>query len=207
VKFSVRELVYIGIFGALWGAVEMTLGAYLSVLQVPMRGTLLTSIGLLIVLVGRLFVPRPGSVLMMGIVTAIVKLMSIGGFLLNPMIAIVAESALAEAGLLLIGRPRRIGFVLAGALAVGWDFFHMFFTQGLLAGKGIYEIYLWTIRDASRILGIPTSYAIAGVLSMLLLRLALGAFVGFLAWDVAKTVLIRLAPGTIEPTTSAPVEQ
>jgi ABC-type thiamin/hydroxymethylpyrimidine transport system permease subunit len=199
-RFSVRELVYIGIFGALWGAVEITLGSYLSVIGLPMRGTLLTGIGLLFLLSGRLFVPKRGSVLMMGIVTAIVKLMSIGGFLLNPMLAILVESLLAEVGLTLVGQPRRAAFLLAGALAMSWDFFHRFLTQGLIAGRGVYEIYLWVVKDASDFLGIPVEYAVAGVVAMFLLRVVLGLVVGFLAWDVAGAVVARIAPAAISDT-------
>jgi ABC-type thiamin/hydroxymethylpyrimidine transport system permease subunit len=203
-RYSVRELVYIGIFGAMWGAVEITLGSYLNALRLPMRGTLLTGIGLLFLLVGRLFVPKRGSVLMMGVVTAIIKLMSIGGILLNPMIAILAESLLAEVGLTIVGQTRRGAFLLAGALAMSWDFFHRFLTQGLIAGRGVYEIYLWVVRDASELLGIPVEYAVAGVLAMFLLRVALGLVVGFLAWDVAGAVLARVAPGRAA---STPVKQ
>jgi ABC-type thiamin/hydroxymethylpyrimidine transport system permease subunit len=203
-RYSVRELVYIGIFGAMWGAVEITLGSYLNALRLPMRGTLLTGIGLLFLLVGRLFVPKRGSVLMMGVVTAIIKLMSIGGILLNPMIAILAESLLAEVGLTIVGQPRRAAFLLAGALAMSWDFFHRFLTQGLIAGRGVYEIYLWVVRDASELLGIPVEYAVAGVLAMFLLRVVLGLVVGFLAWDVAGAVLARVVPGRAA---STPVKQ
>lgn len=73
-----------GEFAALWGAVKMTLGSVLHVLNVSFSGVVLTSIGITIVLIGRRFVPRPGSVLFIGLVTAFLKMLSLGGIVLNP---------------------------------------------------------------------------------------------------------------------------
>lgn len=98
-RFTVRDLVYIGVFGALWGAVEISLGSVLHTLNVPFSGVFLTGIGIAIALIGRLFVPRTGSVLFIGLVTAFLKMFSLGGIVLNPMIGIVAESVLAEVAL------------------------------------------------------------------------------------------------------------
>ncbi len=111
-RFAVRELVYIAIFGAIWGAVEITLGSYLHVIFPPLAdtflvGLILTSIGTVVALIGRLFVPRTGSVLMIGVVTAILKMLSIGGVKIGPMAAILVESLLMELGLLAARAPRR----------------------------------------------------------------------------------------------------
>jgi hypothetical protein len=194
VRYSVRDLVYIGVFGALWGTLEMTLGAYLHALGIPLIGLIMGSIGALILLVGRLFVSRRGSTVMIGVVTAIIKLMSIGSVRLNPMIAILMESLLAEAGLLAARQARRSSFVLAGALAVSWDFFHRFLTQGLIAGRGLLEIYRWTVEDALHILGIPVAYAVGGIAALLALRVVAGMLAGLLAWDVGRVVTARVAP-------------
>ncbi|MEJ2554713.1 MAG: hypothetical protein P8186_00455, partial [Anaerolineae bacterium] len=156
-RFTVRDLVYIGVFGALWGAAEMTLGSLLHVLNVPFSGAVLAGIGITIALIGRLFVPRTGSVLFIGLVTALLKMLSLGGIVLNPMIGIVAESLLAEVVLSLWGRPRRASFVVAGGLAVFWPFVHPFFTQGILAGQGILTVYGWTLEKGANLLGLDPS--------------------------------------------------
>ena len=56
-KFSTRQLVTLAVFGTLWGVVEMSFGSVLKSLQIPFSGAVLASIGLLIVMVARLFVP------------------------------------------------------------------------------------------------------------------------------------------------------
>ena len=119
-KFTLRHLVYIAVFGALWGAIEMTLGAYLHVLlppganYLPLVGTAITALGLAVALVGRLFVPQAGSIFMIGVVAALLKLLSVGGVKLGPLLGILIESGLAEVVLLAAGRAGRF------ELCIGW---------------------------------------------------------------------------------------
>lgn len=201
-RFTIRDLVYIGVFGALWGAVEMTLGSVLHVLNVPFSGVILTGIGVIILLIGRLFVPRTGSVLFIGLVTAFLKMLSLGGIVLNPMIGIVAESLLTEVVLTATGRPRRATFVLAGALAAFWPFVHPFFTHGLLAGRGLLTVYGWTIEKGAELLGLDTSAVVLIVAGLIGVHLVIGAVAGLLGWDVGQTVQTRLQPSAKAPRVS-----
>jgi len=199
VRFTVRDLVYIAIFGAMWGALEMTLGSYLHLIFPPVVtpligvGTIMTSLGMVVALIGRLFVPKRGSVVMIGVITAILKALSIGGVVLSPMLAIIIESLLAELGLLLSRRPSRWGFALAGSLAVLWTFFHKFFGSYVFLGKGIYEVYLGVLRSGVQTLGIGMEYAYIIIALFLLVRLVTGAGAGWFAWEVGRSVQARLA--------------
>ncbi len=193
-RFTVRDLVYIGVFGALWGVAETSLGSLLHVLKVPFTGAFMGGIGITIALMGRLFVPRRGSVLLIGLVTACVKMLSVGGIVLNPMIGIVAEGVLAELTLSVLGRPRRLAFVLAGALATLWCFVHPFFTQGLLAGEGMLTVYGWTIQNGARLLRLDASAALLVLGLVVGIHLAIGTVAGLLAWDAGRLVAGRLRP-------------
>jgi len=197
-RFTTRDLVYIAVFGALWGVLEMSLGSYLHLifpsLATPLVGvgTIMTAMGMVLALIGRLFVPRTGSVLMIGLVTAILKALSIGGVKLSPMIAIIIESLLAELGLILARRPSRGGFMLAGCLAVLWTFFHKFFASYVFLGRGIYDVYLGVLKEGSQALGIGMGYALAIIAAFLLIRIVVGGLAGWLAWDLGKAVQARL---------------
>ena len=197
-RFTTRDLVYIAVFGALWGVLEMSLGSYLHLifpsLATPLVGvgTIMTAMGMVLALIGRLFVPRTGSVLMIGLVTAILKALSIGGVKLSPMIAIIIESLLAELGLILARRPSRGGFMLAGCLAVLWTFFHKFFASYVFLGRGIYDVYLGVLKEGSQALGIGMGYAMAIIAAFLLIRIVVGGLAGWLAWDLGKAVQARL---------------
>lgn len=195
-RFTIRDLVYIGVFGALWGAAEMGLGSLLHVLNVPFSGAVLSGIGIIIALIGRLFVPRAGSVLFIGLVTAFLKMLSLGGIVLNPMIGIVAESLLAEVTLTVLGRPRRASFLVAGGLATFWPFVHPFFTQGILAGRGILTVYGWTLENGSRLLGLDLSAVVLVLAGLIGVHLLIGIIAGLLAWDAGRVVQARLRPSS-----------
>jgi hypothetical protein len=195
-RFTVRDLVYIGVFGALWGAAEMGLGSLLHVLNVPFSGAVLSGIGITIALIGRLFVPRAGSVLFIGLVTALLKMLSLGGIVLSPMIGILAESLLAEVTLTVLGQPRRASFVLAGGLATFWPFVHPFFTQGMLAGRGILTVYGWTLEKGSRLLGLDLSAVVLVLAGLIGVHLLIGIIAGLLAWDAGRVVHARLRPSS-----------
>lgn len=193
-RFTVRDLVYIGVFGALWGAVEISLGSVLHTLNVPFSGVVLTGIGIAIALIGRLFVPRTGSVLFIGLVTAFLKMFSLGGIVINPMIGIVAESLLAEVALTALGQPRRLSFIVAGALATFWPFVHPFFTQGILAGAGILTIYQRTLTNGAKLLGLDPSAVVLILAGLIVVHLLIGSIAGLLAWDAGRVVQVRLRP-------------
>jgi len=197
-RFTTRDLVYIAVFGALWGVLEITLGSYLHLIFPPLAtplvgvGTIMTAMGMVVALIGRLFVPRTGSVLMIGIVVAMLKALSIGGVKLPAMMAIIIESLLAELGLILARRPNRGGFMLAGCLAVLWTFFHKFFASYVFLGRGIYDVYLGVLKQGAQSLGIGMGYALIIVAAFLLVRIVAGSLAGWLAWELGKAVQARL---------------
>jgi hypothetical protein len=196
--FTTRDWVYIAVFGALWGAIEISLGAYLHVIFPPLAdtflvGVIMAGLGAIIALTGRHFVPYRGSVLMIGVVTALLKALSLGGVKIGPMVAILAESLLIEAGFFLARQPSRWAFVLAGALAVGWNFFHKFVMMRLLYGQGVSEVAVKMVKEGSQLLGLDVRYSIAILVVLFVIRLAVGAVAGWLAWDLGGAVRRRLA--------------
>ena len=192
-RFSTKDLVTIAVFGALWGSVEMTLGAWLHAANVPFSGLLLAGVGISIALTGYVFVPRAGAVLMISLVAALLKAFSVGGVVLNPMIAIVMEGLLAELGLFVGGRHRTVlPFLLAGALAVSWSFVQPFFTQGVLAGEGVVEIYTRTAERAADLLGLSTMMVVAIVVVVALAHVAVGLCSGGVAIGLSRQLTRRL---------------
>jgi ABC-type thiamin/hydroxymethylpyrimidine transport system permease subunit len=197
-SFTTRDWVYVAVFGALWGALELTLGAYLHVLFPPLANTfftglILAGIGAAIALVGYTFVPRPGAVLSIGIITALLKVVSLGGAKIGPVVAILAEVILMEVALLSKRSPTRGRYVLAGTVAVSWNFFHKFIMMRLLYGKGIGEVYVKMVKEGSQTLGLDAGYAVAIVGVLFLFRVVAGAVAGWLAWDLGRLVARRVA--------------
>jgi hypothetical protein len=199
-KFTTRELVLMGIFGALWGLVEISLGAVLHALKVPMGGAVLAAIGLAVVLVGRMYVPRRGSTLFIGVIVLLLKLFSIGSVVVGPMVGILAEALLAEIILSAFPRPRRLAFMLAGAVGVLWTLVQPFFTGWLIFGRDMFIIWLDLIDEGARLLRLDSSAALWIVLGLLLIRVVLGALAGWLAWSAGARLRQRVAAPALAPT-------
>jgi len=189
--------VYIGLFGSLWGAVEMTLGSVLHLLFPPLANTFLvglimTSIGCSIALTGRRFVPGRGSILLIGLIAAILKAIGPGAVKIGPMIAIMAESLLMEAGLLFRTEITRSGCIAAGMLAVCWNFFHRFMMMGLLYGKGLAEIAVRMAGEADGVFGLGEQALVVVLIVLLAIRVFCGALFGLAAWTLGDRIRRRV---------------
>jgi hypothetical protein len=191
-RFSVRDLVYIGVFGALWGAVEISLGSVLHMLNVPFSGAVMSTVGIGIALVGRLFVPRSGAILFIGLVTAMLKLFSIGGVILTPLIGILIESALAEVIVDLLGRPRRASFLLAGGVATLWTLFHPLLTFGLIAGQGLIVVYSRTMAKGAAALGLSPASGLLVLAILIVIHFGMGCVAGVVGWEAGQSAQARL---------------
>jgi hypothetical protein len=193
VHLSLKELTIVAALGALWGSVEMTLGSFLHVINVPFTGVVLGSIGICIALVGRVVVPRPGSTVSIALIAALLKALSIGGVVLSPMIAIVMEGLLADLVLSVSGRPRRGAFVLAGSVAVTWNALHMVLIQGLVFGAGIIQMYVIMVQKGAMLFHVPASSVVVVLIVIVAMHVVTGAVAGLVAWEAGRSVLARRA--------------
>ncbi len=196
--FTMRDWIYVAVFGALWGILEITLGSYLHVLFPPLANTfvvglIMAGIGAIIALVGRWFVPKRWSVLAIGVVTAVLKAFSLGGVVIGPIVAILAEALLMEFALWLRATPTRGLYILAGALAVSWNFFHKFIMMRILYGRSIVQVYTQMVKEGSQVLGIDVAYAVAIIVILFLFRILVGGVAGWIGWDLGRLVGRRLA--------------
>ncbi len=197
-KLSTRELATIAVFGTLWGISEITLGSVLKSLNVPFSGAVLAAIGLMIALVGRTFVPKKGSTLFVGVIAMLLKLFSLGGVIIGPMVGIFSEALVAEIVLSLSGDSRRFTFLLAGALGVVWTLLQPFVTGPLLFGRSLFVVWLDLLDTGSRLLGLSGSAVLWIVVAMLAIYLFIGCVAGWLSWEVAGQVQNRLGRPRIE---------
>jgi ABC-type thiamin/hydroxymethylpyrimidine transport system permease subunit len=191
-KLSTRELAILAVFGTLWGIVEISLGSALKSLNVPLSGAVLSAIGLTVALIGRVFVPRRGATLFVGVIAMLLKLFSLGGVILGPMVGILTEALVAEIVLSLFGKPRRWVFLLAGGLGVTWVLLQPFITGPLLFGRTLLVVWLDLLDLGHRLLRLNPNTALWIVLALVAIHLAVGGLVGWLSWDFAHQLQIRL---------------
>jgi ABC-type thiamin/hydroxymethylpyrimidine transport system permease subunit len=191
-KFTTRQLVTMAVFGALWGVVEISLGSVLHAIKIPLTGLTLTALGLLVALIGRLFVPKRGSTFFIGVIATLLKLFSIGNIIIGPMIGILTEALVAEMILDIFPKPTRLAFILAVAGGALWTLIQPFVTGLLIFGRNLLSVWLDMIDQGSRLFGLGSQAALWIVLGLVLLHMAVGALGGWLAWNIGQLVSIRL---------------
>ncbi len=191
---NARQIARLGLFGALWGVVEISLGAALQAAHVPMRGTLLAAIGITVALVGAAFVPRRGALLTIGLVAAALRLFGLSGPAISSVVAIAIEALLAEACLAAFGYRRcRASYVIAGAAAVLWDLFHPGLGALIIGGPGMVASFWRAANKAAQALHLPDSAPAALMVTLGLLRLAVGSAAGWTAHTLVQQLRRRFA--------------
>ena len=81
---------------------------------------------------------------------------------------------------------------LAGALGVAWVLVQPFVTGPLLFGRTVFTVWLDLLDQGSRLLGLDPAAALWIVLALLAIYLVIGGFVGWMSWDIARLLQVRL---------------
>jgi hypothetical protein len=191
-KFTTRDLATIAVFGALWGIVEMSLGTLLKSMNVPLSGAVLATIGLAVALTGRVFVPKRGATLFTGVIAMLLKLFSLGGIIIGPIIGILAEALIAEIVLTLASKPNLVAFLVSGSLGVLWTLLQPLVTGPLLFGRGLLDAWKDVITKGSKLLGLDPNAVLIVALVLVMIHLALGGIGGWLGWNIGKQLYARL---------------
>lgn len=111
-----RDLTFLALMAALLAALEGFLGGYLHAVDFPFTGSLMVGINLIFYLIAKRRVPFKGSVLLLGLVLALLRFALFPGFSLMPALAIFWEAAILELVFILAGTGVK-GAVLGGILA------------------------------------------------------------------------------------------
>lgn len=195
-KFTTRELVTMAVFGALWGLVEISLGSVFHAIDLPLSGMALSIIGVMVASIGRLFVPKRGSTIFIGIIAMVLKLFSIGSAVIGPMIGIFTEALVAELILDAFGKPSMLAFIFACVGASLWTLVQPFVTGLLLFGRNLLVVWLDLLDMGARVFGIPYQAAFWIALVLVIVHLLFGGLGGWLAWKLGLALKTRLGRET-----------
>ena len=188
----------VAVFGAVWGASEMSLGAILRSASIPMHGTFMTGIGIVIMLVARRTLSAGGqrgrgAAIAVGVVAAAILPLSVTPRIEQAVIGILAEAACLEI-VLWIGRPRRWRFGLAGLLAALIPLVQLLTVMTVQYGLGALSTFretLLTKQGGERLgLAVFTAGALIGLIA--LASAVFGLVCGMLGWSLAGQILTRL---------------
>lgn len=186
-KPILSDTVLIAIFGALWGFMEISLGAILKGIRIPMGGAILTAIACIIFLTGRNFTQRRGSIIMMGTIAAILKVFSVGTVIAGPFMAILIEAFIGEVMISIFG-INLFSYVFTSSILTLYTIVHPLISQGLIFGENIFKIYLETFRQIANLFNIDVAYLGWIIVVYAGIHFILGAISGWLAFSLATRV-------------------
>ena len=190
-----RPWTHAALFGALWGALEATLGTAVYLGKMPMRGAVMGLVGLLCLVCLRRLQPVPGVCLLAGVVAIFLKIFTLGGLYPGPIIGIAVQALAVEAAMTLSG-GRSFGAAIGGACALATNPLQRLGMMWLVAGRETVGAYLGLIQEGAAAVGLRGLEPQVIVGAIVTANALLGAGGGLWAWWVAGRVRRRLA-GTI----------
>lgn len=190
-----RQWTYAALFGALWGALEASVGTAVHLGRMPLRGMLMGILGLLCLVCLRRLQPRPGVCLLAGLVAAFLKIFTLGGLYPGPLVGIMVEAVAVELAMTLSG-GRALGAVFGGAVTLGTNPLQKLAMTWLVAGteamRSIVDIGEKTVASV----GLQGLGPVAIVTALVTTQAVVGALGGLWAWRVAGRVARRVGEGS-----------
>lgn len=127
-----------------------------------------------------------------GVIAMLLKLFSLGGVIIGPMVGIITEAILAEIVLSLSGSLSRMKLVMAGGLGVLWVLVQPFITNPLLFGRAVIDVWLDLLRTGSRLLGLGENAVVWILAGMVMIHLLIGSIAGWIGWELGHRLQKRL---------------
>jgi nucleoside-triphosphatase THEP1 len=192
------------VLGATWAASEIILGSFLHNLHIPFKGSILTSIGLILLIAVSFKWKDKGLFWRSGLICALMKTMSPSAVIFGPMVAIFMESLLLEFSSRFFGR-NMLGFALGGVLAMSWIFFQKIINYLIFYGMDIVDIYANILKYAEKQLDIHTDIFWLPIFILLGIYILFGLLATFAAINIGKK-LISTPIRVTEKNTGKPFE-
>ncbi len=180
------------LIGALWGALEMSLGTALHLSRIPICGLVMTGVGLVCLVTLRRLRGRFGVCVLAGIVAAFLKIFTLGGFRIGPVIGILFEALVLEF-CFFIFRNRRFSAVLGGAIVSGFTAIQMVLTVWIVSGREALDAGIEILLKSLQVFGIQGLAPYTALAAVFAANAFIGILVGWWAWDIASRVNERLA--------------
>jgi hypothetical protein len=186
-----RDWTHAALFGALWGAAEATLGTALKVTQLPLSGLVMAAVGVLCLVTVRRLRPRIGICLVAGVVAAFLKVFTLGGVVVGPVVGIVSEAIVVELAMTAT-RSSLVGALVGGALALATTPLQRVISAGLIAGPDAVKALALASQVVAARIGLAKLSAGALLALVIVVTGGAGAAVGAWSWRVAGRVARRL---------------
>jgi len=181
---DLRPWTHAALYGALWGALEATVGTAIHLGRVPFRGEIMGLMGLVCLICLRRLQPRVGVVLVAGLTAIFLKVFTLGGLYPGPLVGIATQTLAVEFGFLVARGPWAAA--LGGIIALGTNPIQRVITAWIVGGT---EAATAVLRAVGELGGVEAKLVLAGFVG---LAASIGALGGVFAWRLAGRVARRL---------------
>lgn len=186
-----RQWTYAALFGALWGALEASVGTAVHLGRLPLRGMLMGLLGLLCLVCLRRLQPHPGVCLLAGVVAAFLKIFTLGGLYPGPLVGIAVEALAVEVAMTSTG-GRPLGAALGGAVALGTNPLQKLLMTWLVAGTEAMRDLIDLGERAAESVGLGVLGPVTVLVAIVAAQAVVGGAGGLWAWRVAGRVSRRV---------------
>lgn len=178
------ELTILALLASCNAVLELSLGTYLHALKLPMTGSIMVGINLIVYVIGYNFVQKKGTVMTVGFLTCFLTLF-LGPFKKFTIIAILLESLIVEIYFSLMGY-NRLSLTLASVSSNLFCFFYAVTMATLVLGRGVTAGFLRAYNSVISRFEWFQGYLIGVVVLILLLHAISGLAFAFMAWKMGR---------------------
>jgi nucleoside-triphosphatase THEP1 len=184
------------VVGSLWATIEIILGSFFHNLRLPMAGTVLAMISVLLLVAFHRQWRENGLLWRAGLICALMKSISPSAILLGPMVGILTEAVLLEMAIRLLG-GNLLGYIVGGAIALVSTIAHKVANLLIIYGFDFVNVMVNLYDYAVVKIGVE-SLTPQMALTLLFLVYALLGIVASVGGFVIGNKKIRTAAGNLE---------
>lgn len=178
------------IVGTIWAASEIVLGSFLHNLKIPFSSTVLTSIGLIVLISTSYKWTEKGLFWRAGLICALMKTISPSAVIFGPMIAIFSQALMLEIFTRIFGR-NIFGFLIGAIFAMTWNLFQKIANYILYYGFDIVNIYSELLKYAQKQLNINIDLVWAPILILESIYASIGVIATIIGIRVGEKLLTQ----------------
>lgn len=176
------------VIGSVWGANEIIIGSFFHNINMPLTGTFLSMIGVVLLVAMHRIWKDNGLFWRAGLICAVMKSVSPSSIILLPMIGIITEALLLELSVRLLGK-NPVAYLIGGALAVLSTLFYRIVGFIIFYGFNIVDLFLNIYQYAVKQLKIESFGPWELIILLVVIYALLGVIAAYLGLRTVKNAL------------------
>jgi len=175
-------------FGALWGAIEITVGSFLHATRIPLSGVFLAAVGVALLTAGQILIKRNWFPLRTALVCAAIRTLSPEGLMPGPMAAIILQGLLVSVSFRIF-RTASIAGPVAGFIASIFTQLQGFVVKLIAYGGNLWELYVRLLERSEKLFHLQPGQGWYVVVFYLILISVVGILGGIFGYNLGRTAL------------------